>query len=60
MLGAQALVLLAVNEPLRLTGRPLVVIQAQLADHPLDQALLIIGIEDLEILRQTSFLPMGA
>ncbi|MND94899.1 hypothetical protein D3C80_871350 [compost metagenome] len=60
MLRADALVLLAVDEPLRLARRPLVVVEAQLADHPLDQALLVVGVEDLEVLRQPRLLPVGA
>ncbi len=55
---ADAFVLLAVDEPLGLLGRPALLIQAQLADHPLDQPLLVIGVENLEVLDQLGFLPV--
>ncbi|MNO09998.1 hypothetical protein D3C81_2335830 [compost metagenome] len=48
MLRAQAFVFLAVDEPLGLTGRPALFVQAELADHPLDQPLLVIAVENLE------------
>lgn len=60
ILRAQAFVLLPVDEPLRLAGRPALLVQAQLADHPLDQALLVIAVEDLEILRQPRLTPVRA
>ncbi len=60
MLRAQAFVLLPVDEPLRLAGRPALLVQAQLADHPLDQALLVVAVEDLEVFRQLGFLPVRA
>ena len=59
MLGATALVLLAVDEPLRLASRPAAVIQAEVANDALDQAQLVVGIEDLEAFRQAGFLPVG-
>ncbi len=59
VLRAQAFVLLRVDPPLRLARRPALLVQAQLADHPLDQTLLVVGIEDLEILLQLRFLPVG-
>ncbi|MDT4853017.1 hypothetical protein FQZ97_872710 [compost metagenome] len=58
MLRADALVLLPVDEPLRLARRPALLVQAELADHPLDQALLVVGIENLEVLGQPGFLPV--
>ncbi len=60
MRGAQALVLLAVDEPGGLARRPALFVQPQLADHPLDQTLLIVGVDDLEVLRQARFLPVLA
>ncbi|MNV86012.1 hypothetical protein D3C71_1800090 [compost metagenome] len=48
VLRAQAFVFLAVDEPLGLTGRPTLFVQAELADHPLDQPLLVIAVENLE------------
>ncbi|MNH08263.1 hypothetical protein D3C79_676740 [compost metagenome] len=58
VLRAQALVFLPVDEPLGLARRPALLIEAQLADHPLDQALLVIAVEDLEVLVQPGFLPV--
>ncbi len=58
MLRAQAFVFLAVDEPLGLARRPALFVEAQLADHPLDQALLVIAVEDLEGLGQARFLPV--
>ena len=37
---------------------PALLVEAQLANHPAHQALLVLGIEDLEILRQPGFLPV--
>src|SRR5690606_10165589 len=54
MLGATALVLLAVDEPLGLASRPAAVIQAKVANDALDQAQLVVGIEDLEALDRKS------
>ena len=55
----QAFVLLRVDPPLRLARRPALLIEAELADHPLDQALLVIGVENLEILRQLRLAPVS-
>ncbi|EMH76398.1 hypothetical protein EHI8A_126200 [Entamoeba histolytica HM-1:IMSS-B] len=60
VLRSQAFVLLAVDEPLRLACRPALLVEAQFADHPLDDALLVVAVEDLEILRQPRFLPVRA
>ena len=57
-LRADALILLPVNEPLRLLGRPALFIQAEVADYPLDQALLIVRVENLEVLGQPRFFPV--
>ncbi|MNO78142.1 hypothetical protein D3C76_692700 [compost metagenome] len=59
MLRAQAFVFLAVDEPLSLACRPLLFIQAELAHHPLDQALLVVAVENLEVLHQPGFLPVS-
>ena len=45
---------------MRLARRPALLVEAEFADHPLDQPLLIVGVEDLEILRQLRFLPVRA
>ncbi len=58
ILWPQALVLLPVDEPLRLARRPALLVQAQVADHPLDQPLLVVAVEDLEGLAQPGFLPV--
>ncbi len=60
VLRAQAFVLLPVDEPLRLARRPALLVEAELADHPLDQALLVVGVENLEVLVQPGFLPVRA
>ena len=60
ILRAQTLVLLAVDPPLGLTWRPLILIQAELTDHPLDQTHLVVAVENLELLGQTGLAPMGA
>ncbi len=54
----QALVLVRIDEPHRLAGRPLLFIQLQSIDGPLHQTQLIVCIEYLEILRQAGFLPV--
>ena len=59
VLGAAPLVLLFVDEPLRLARRPLGIVQVELADHPLHQAELIVAVEDLEALWQVGLLPVG-
>ncbi|MNO92617.1 hypothetical protein D3C76_841980 [compost metagenome] len=41
-----------------LAGRPALLVQAQLADHPLDQTLLVVAVENLEVLVQAGFLPV--
>ena len=58
VLRPQTFVFLAVDEPLRLTRRPALLVQAQFADHPLDQSLLVIAVENLEGLAQARFLPV--
>ena len=55
----QAFVLLRVDPPLRLARRPALLVEAELADHPLDQALLVVGVENLEILRQLRLAPVS-
>ena len=58
VLRTQALVLLLVDEPLRLTRRPLGVIQVHLTHNAFDQALLVVGIQYLKALRQSRLLPV--
>ena len=60
VLGTQALILLAIDKPGGLTGRPALLVQPQFLDHPFDQPDLIIRIDDLEALGQARFLPVGA
>jgi len=60
MLRSTPLILLAVYKPLRLPGRPFCIIQVHLPDNPLEQAKLVIRIQDLEGLGQTCLLPMGS
>ena len=58
VLRTQAFVLLRIDPPLGLAGRPLVVVQPQLTDHPLDQSLLVIAVEDLKLFNQTGLTPV--
>jgi hypothetical protein len=41
-----------------LTRRPALLVQTELADHPLDQPLLVVAVENLEGLAQPGFLPV--
>lgn len=60
VLRPQALVLLPVDEPLGLARRPALLVEAEFADHPLDQALLVVAVEDLEVLAQPGLAPVRA
>ena len=57
---AQALVLAAVDEPLQLLRRPALLVEAHGPHHPPDDAQLVVGVDDLEVLRQSGLLPVGA
>ena len=59
MRRAQTLVLLGVDVPLALSRWPAGLVQVQFPADALDQPQLIIGIENLEVLRQTDLLPVG-
>jgi len=59
MLCPAPLILLAIDKPLYLTWRPLGVIQIHLTDDAFDQPVLVIRIQDLKCLGQTSLLPVG-
>ena len=59
MRGTKAFILLTIDKPLRLLGWPLRLVQTELTTHPLDQSKLVIAIQNLKILWQTRFLPMG-
>ncbi len=56
--GAQALILLLIDEPLTLPRGPLAFIQAKRLIDTLDQSQLVIGIKNLELFRQSGFLPV--
>ncbi len=58
MLGPVALVLVRIDEPLHLAGHPAALIQALRLDEFLDQAQLILGVQDLEALDQARLAPM--
>ncbi len=60
VLRTQAFILLRVDPPLGLPRRPLVVVQPQLTDNPLDQSLLVIAVEDLKLLYQAGLTPVRA
>ncbi len=57
--AAQAFVLLAINEPLKLTCRPATVIQIHLLAQTLDQAQLVVAVHDLEVVAQPGIAPVG-
>ena len=59
MLRTQAFVFLTVDKPLRLTHWPTLFVQPQFPNHTLDQALLVVAVEDLEGLAQPGFLPVS-
>ncbi len=58
--GAAALVLGAVDEPGRLPRREARLVQSEALDRALDQALLIVAVEDLERLGQAGLAPVPA
>jgi hypothetical protein len=58
MRRAQALVFLRVDVPLGLLGRPARLVELQFTAHALDQAQLVVAVEDLEVLRQPGVLPV--
>ena len=60
MLRSLAFVLAGIDEPLRLLGRVLGLVQFQLAHRALDHAQLIVAVEYLEGLRQLRLLPVSA
>ena len=60
VLGAQALVLLRVDEPRHLARHPARLVEAEPADQALDEALLVLGVEDREALRQAGLAPVHA
>ena len=57
---AQPFVLAGVDPAGHRAGRPLLLRHVQLLQQPLDHALLVVGIEDLEVLRQPRLLPVQA
>jgi hypothetical protein len=60
VLRALAFVLAAIDEPRRLARRMARLVQAELADHALHQALLVVRVEHLEGLGQARVLPVQA
>ncbi len=60
MAGAAAFVLLRVDEPQRLLGRPTGVVDFHGLHQALDQAQLVVRIEDLEAFGQAGFAPVAA
>ena len=60
MLRSSALVLLGVDEARDLAGRVAGLVELHLLEQALDQALLVLGVEDLEVLGQAGVLPVGA
>ena len=58
MPGAQPFVLLTIDKPLRLFGRPARFIEIEFPTNSLDHPQLIIAVENLELLRESCFAPM--
>ena len=58
MVRAQTLVFLGVDVPLCLTRRPATLVEIEFSTNALDEAQLIVGIQDLKILRQPGFTPV--
>ena len=58
MLWPEALVLLCVDEPLDLPGNPAAVVDLQVLEQALDEAQLVVGVDDLEVLRQAGLTPV--
>ena len=58
--GAAPFVLVPVDEPDRLTRRPALVVYVQGPHDALDQAQLIVRVQNLEVLRQPGLLPVHA
>ncbi len=59
VLRPQALVFLRIDEPLDFLGHPAAVVDLEIFQQALDQAQLVVRIDDLEILRQLRFLPVS-
>ena len=59
-IGAFALIFRAVDEPGRLSRREARLVEPEALDCAFDQALLVVGVEDLERLRQLRLAPMPA
>ena len=56
----QAFILVVIDKPLRLFGRPARLVQVELTHHALDHAQLVVTVEYLETLRQSGRLVMQA
>ncbi len=59
MLRPQALVFLRIDEPLDFLRHPAAVVDLEVLQQPLDQAQLVVRIDDLEILRQLRLAPVA-
>ncbi len=55
---AQAFVLVGVDELLHFAGRPATLVEVLRLHHLLDEAALVFGVEDLEVLRQAGVAPV--
>ena len=58
VLRPQALVLLRIDKPLDLLGYPAAVVDLEVLQQSLDQAQLVVRIDDLKVLRKLGFLPV--
>ena len=59
MRGTKAFILLAIDKPLGLFRWPLRLVQTEFPTDPFDEPQLVIAIQNLKILWQARFLPMG-
>ena len=57
---SNSLVLLIINKADRLTDRKLFIVQIQFGNDAFDDLVLIVAIQDLKVLSEVSFGPMGS
>ncbi len=60
ILRAAAFILVGVDEALHFARRPAVLVEILRLQHLLDEAALVFGVEDLEVLRQLRVAPVKA
>ena len=58
MSGSESLILLPVNKPLRLSGRPLCIVKTELSTNALYEPQLVVTVQNLKVLGQSRFGPV--